>query len=1295
MEKPSKAGRVKRGSRKDPKLVEGWACLEAQLAPINGPLRDLDELDSLELLREPDNRTRSRNGTHGQSISIIKKLRSQRARPMLEKSIIQDFEYFYQTSHNEVLNPLFMDWIDSAIEPDHWITYRLLPPMIRFALRRPLMPEMEFQRQLYYCGVKDSLDRLSADEKTWFRRERGLLKGIEPASPTRRSLLDQYRSVLYPEQHSCYVNDALNRECNGPNKKHKNDSEPQHVELSTEEDVLVKEIAEVIDNYRSKNISLDEAHHAIQLVMEGLSIETDLLYELIQDPNPRSFIVAIAIIEESTLDSPEFSPADDASESHQPSAQCVERSSPAIRLSSDNSSQLKAIYKDVVNGRTPVHAAVPKFCSVLGDPEMPDGVLSGFLTLHNIPADLFFPDTLTDEIRSAVNSALADLEKLGSDLIPASNSFLRSSNNSFKALEFRPEMVGTRTLTSCIDPTELASPQSSYKSKRRAQDTEPQMYELHIPSDVDSRDSQPQKRASGLYSSKPNPETPGPGKSPRQPLGELQVSDVTGLITYQGNAGTVTQDLSEQTLADRDNEEEELPNTFQYMNDVTCQSRPGIEKVVHMSTNTELDPDKLTCIRKPAETVSSVHKCIIAEQLMPSSTEDHHTDPHTVPSTEYYPEILVLDDSDLESEDSDNLTDSLVTSPSGSKGSKSTLEHWLASVPGSVGNPCGKDTSDSHQSDSSENGETKEFWGLAMPTRTAREIAVKIGLPRDYVESRIRSATPHRQSSRKAKEVERNTPSQLPKRKLSLSPAGGPSRKSSKVNKELEHYALGEDHYENCKMHCQNNLPSRYVCQTKQYPMTPTTGHPRSNSVDEEGSVPSPCPSLEQSVFPVSSQSKTADNKYCTEEDSNLWQMPPAYRSTASSSGSESPEAVQTPTHSEYGQGDQQIITYEKSVPNSSTSIHSTSISREMWPSSMEGVVKSTTPSIDDSTYFRPDLSSMDRVVRFTPQFAGRLPPAKIAKMIGIFLSGKTNTELVVENKNDIAQNPDVSSTSSSCSSNYYRSSNYDFSPYISSFKINDPEAIAKDEDVGKNNCTQSIDGQQDTGIHSKVMTPTHDCGHNPHRLSISSSFRDLKSAESERIHIDPVPPSTQNAAPIQSSQTQDVDFPSPSRDNSILREGATIPCSQTSSPLSQKVAIAAEALLLLSGTGQKGLETVAMTQSAPTSHAPVHNVSVRETSRPRVTKDMVLAKFDSFLEKANAAPIRPSVERDVWEEARQKNMRLDDYLKRIRWKRKYMANNSRKSRYFQSSNAPSGKSSVEKNLNKQFDNYRRMCCSF
>ena len=52
-------------------------------------------------------------------------------------------------------------------------------------------------------------------------------------------------------------------------------------------------------------------------------------------------------------------------------------------------------------------------------------------------------------------------------------------------------------------------------------------------------------------------------------------------------------------------------------------------------------------------------------------------------------------------------------------------------------------------STSPEEGVTKALWGLAMPTRQARKTGRKLGLPTDYVETRLYSHTPARYASKK------------------------------------------------------------------------------------------------------------------------------------------------------------------------------------------------------------------------------------------------------------------------------------------------------------------------------------------------------------------------------------------------------------------------------------------------------------------------------------------------------------------------------------------------------------------
>jgi len=95
---------------------------------------------------------------------------------------------------------------------------------------------------------------------------------------------------------------------------------------------------------------------------------------------------------------------------------------------------------------------------------------------------------------------------------------------------------------------------------------------------------------------------------------------------------------------------------------------------------------------------------------------------------------------------------------------------WQGAFSGTAGNPM--DCDYENLSPSPEEGVSDSLFGLALPTKEAQRIGQKIGLPADFVRSRIRSSTPKRANVRK-------------RRKLSIS-VTSPKKKRRHLGSETE-----------------------------------------------------------------------------------------------------------------------------------------------------------------------------------------------------------------------------------------------------------------------------------------------------------------------------------------------------------------------------------------------------------------------------------------------------------------------------------------------------------------------------
>ncbi|KAL8793961.1 MAG: hypothetical protein Q9195_003474 [Heterodermia aff. obscurata] len=94
------------------------------------------------------------------------------------------------------------------------------------------------------------------------------------------------------------------------------------------------------------------------------------------------------------------------------------------------------------------------------------------------------------------------------------------------------------------------------------------------------------------------------------------------------------------------------------------------------------------------------------------------------------------------------------------------VAEWEESFSGTAGYPehCDYDLLRA----SPEHGFSTDLWGLNLPTAKAKKLALDIGLPTDYVNRRIRSLTPLRQNSTKARKMGSRATSPSIKRKASV-----------------------------------------------------------------------------------------------------------------------------------------------------------------------------------------------------------------------------------------------------------------------------------------------------------------------------------------------------------------------------------------------------------------------------------------------------------------------------------------------------------------------------------------------
>ena len=124
------------------------------------------------------------------------------------------------------------------------------------------------------------------------------------------------------------------------------------------------------------------------------------------------------------------------------------------------------------------------------------------------------------------------------------------------------------------------------------------------------------------------------------------------------------------------------------------------------------------------------------------------------------------------------------------------VAQWEQSYSGTAGNPEHRDYD--VLSSSPEHGLSTDLWGLELPTAKAKKLALDIGLPTDYVNRRIRSLTPVRITSTKARKRGFSMRSPPTKRKASPTAHQGRRIRSPQFNvdpamsaKEVNTYDAG------------------------------------------------------------------------------------------------------------------------------------------------------------------------------------------------------------------------------------------------------------------------------------------------------------------------------------------------------------------------------------------------------------------------------------------------------------------------------------------------------------------------
>ena len=1322
-------------SRKDLELVRKWASLETQLAQIrvensaDDSVRDLDELESLELLRDRAYESRSRFKGRGLLLPLAEKPRSFPQRIRLEKSLIQEFQNQNQFANEEVLKGIIMDWIDNVIEPDHWMTYQLLPSMLRFAMRRPLMPEREFQRRLQCYGVKEYIDILLDEEKKWFAKDRKQLLGMEEL-PTSFHVSGRYGSIL-PRGRTLYnLNNELEQKRNELSQKRREldeeyikDLRSGSRELSLEEETLANEVADVINDYRSDKISLADARHNIQVIMIGLTIETDVFEQMIQDRELPSLVIAVGIIEESVPDSPPSSPTNDISHNSQQTDQGINGSSSTLKVTFDVPSQLKAIYSDVVNGHISPDQALPKFRSALGRPEIPDGILSGFLTLYDVPASLFFPDSITNQISSATKNALGESEiGLYSTLDSKPTSPSHCSDASGNVSDFTSDEERPLRSLNSSNPSPWFPNPTNDGGARNTRFPTPGMQSSSKEALTDSQSHVPTSlpRLWEQLTETPCPDENVRGRqSQRKPLAILQCESHEGATekpardsrlgmlvdvgTEEAELPDIFQYISgeERPALVEDEEEAELPTIFQYFSDEELPALVEEAEEAGLPATLERTPDACGSLLTPKgeEHLPTVSKHNSDSRSTSLPTNGHLSMPNTrpqSPQTDHNPKGFTKAEPSHLLERTRGLETGAAEIPSIPKSTKAIEDSWPGFVSGAAGNPCYEDYAAANLSSSPEMGETQDVWGLTMPTQTAKEIGIKIGLPENFVKTRIRSVTARRYEARKIRKLAMNVTFPPPKRKSSSSLSEGPPHKSPKADNGDSYFAIGDEDYEAFLNRCvsPHNLRDfekpRKICQKCRH--SSCTCRTEHVSTPDHTLISHPCQEnlakSRNSSPPEHSTSPQLSNilkESPVEEDFDLWQKSPVTLRKVFGSDSESLDELKKFISSEDGQDDRR--THEEGNSAESRSVKTDTTNKEAWTDCMDCDRESSVASTGGLGISSPDLPVLDPMEEIIDtQLSIKMSLLAIAKRIGSFLSGGAHQLSFVLCDDDPAKSPNISGNRYLRSDNSLIDGDFELTSFTSLQQSTNPSFTVPPIDNGiskkATNYIQTYNRSNDlqSNKNSSIQSV-----HMSQKLSVS-----VGNSEEPRTELEP--PLTPPPTPRLSSRTflrketptQESHFVIFSKEMDTKHEDTSMQHTSMQLSESQRVTIAAEALVILKTTENKENSEPGVPEKSTLA-------KLGERRSFQVIRHSALAKADNLLKRAEKASIRAAMEREKHEEACQEDLHVDENIENIYRKRDIEANGRRKRRYFQTSNGPSGKSSIERTLHKQFDNYRGM----
>lgn len=93
-------------------------------------------------------------------------------RPPMDRAWLREWEEEQEGFYHACIKEKFIDWIEKAKDPSHWITWRKLPLMIRFRMQRLAMPRNKYLDVLKFYGITSRPEDRHDQEQRTLKRKR-------------------------------------------------------------------------------------------------------------------------------------------------------------------------------------------------------------------------------------------------------------------------------------------------------------------------------------------------------------------------------------------------------------------------------------------------------------------------------------------------------------------------------------------------------------------------------------------------------------------------------------------------------------------------------------------------------------------------------------------------------------------------------------------------------------------------------------------------------------------------------------------------------------------------------------------------------------------------------------------------------------------------------------------------------------------------------------------------------------------------------------------------------------------